>query len=119
MNPIEIYNRTKTLSDACIKVALLMPNNHAMAPYVKVELIRHSSDLCICTRSLKSEQVSSVFVERLNKAVDASNGCGYWLQMVIDQALLDQQVILPLLHEADNMSSLFLSALKRGRNKTE
>ncbi len=120
MNPSEIYTRTNTLAKACLKVSQVLPHDNQMATFARVELVRHSSDLGIRTRGLMKGQLGEVFVERLSKAVDSCNGCGFWLQLILDDGILDKKEILqPLISECDAMSTMFLAALKSAKNKME
>lgn len=120
MDPKEIYHRTNVLAKACMKVSMLLPVDQPMATFARVELVRHASELGVKTRGLRKGQLSSVFIERLSKAVDSCNGCGFWLQTVLDDGLLQKKEILePLIQECDALSYLFLAALKRANDQTE
>lgn len=120
MDPKELYIKTKTLSKACLKVALVIPHDSQLATFARVELVRHASELGIKTRGLLVGQLGEVFVERLSKAADSCNGCGYWLQVVLEDKVLDKPEILePLIQECDALSKMFLTALKSAKNKME
>jgi hypothetical protein len=119
MNPIDIYLRAKTLTDACIKVALILPGNQPLAAYAKGELIRHASELAIASRGLRKEQVSSIFLGRLDKGVDGANGCAHWLQLTLDQNILNQEIGAPLVEECEKLANIFIGALKIAQSKLE
>ena len=120
MSPKEIFIRTETLSKACMKVAMVLPHEHQMTPFAKVELIRYASDLGIRSKGLASGQLGVVFVEGLGKAIDSSNGCGFWLQVILENGLLDKrEIIEPLIRETNLLSAMFMAALKTARNKMD
>lgn len=120
MNPKEIYEKTKTLSKACLKVSMVLPHDNQMATFARVELVRYASDLGIKTRGLMVGQLSEVFVERLSKATDSCNGCAYWLQIIQEEGILNKpEIIQPLIAECDGLSAMFLAALKAARSKMD
>ncbi|MFT5723450.1 MAG: hypothetical protein ACI9JN_000563 [Bacteroidia bacterium] len=120
MDPQAIYNKTHTLAKACLKVAMVLPHDQHMATFARVEMVRHASDLGIKTRGLLVGQLGTEFVERLSKAVDSCNGCGFWLQLILEDGLINKPDILnPLIKECDAMSNLFLAALKSAKNKMD
>ena len=119
MQANEIHSRASTLSNACIKVAALIKANQPISNYTRGELVRHASDLTIQSKGLMTGQVSSIFVDRLNRCVDASNGCGFWLELVISDKMMDESIIAPLIEESNKLSQLFLSALNSAKSKIE
>ncbi|MCO4818390.1 MAG: hypothetical protein KC517_02110 [Bacteroidetes bacterium] len=120
MDPQAIYNKTNTLAKACLKVAMVLPHDQQMAAFARVELVRHASDLGVKTRGLMVGQLGEVFVERLSRAVDSCNGCGFWLQLIIDDGILNKpEIISPLVKECDTLSAMFLAALKTAKNKMD
>jgi len=120
MDPQAIYNKTNTLAKACLKVAMVLPHDQQMAAFASVELVRHASDLGVKTRGLMVGQLGEVFVERLSRAVDSCNGCGFWLQLIIDDGILNKpEIISPLVKECDTLSAMFLAALKTAKNKMD
>ncbi|MBO6517264.1 MAG: hypothetical protein JJ975_12000 [Bacteroidia bacterium] len=120
MDARELYKRTNTLARACLKVAMVLPHDVPMATFARVELVRHASDLGVRTRGLMVGQLGEVFVERLSKAADSCNGCGFWLQTILEDGILDKkEIIQPLMTECDSLGHLFLEALKRAKNKME
>ncbi len=117
MNPEEIYKRTDTLSKACIKVALLMKINTAVDGHCKAELVRNASEMAIKSRSLMVSQIGRFFVERLNVAAEHATACGYWLEHIEDQGLMDVAIIRPLIKECDQLYRLFLLSAKSASDK--
>lgn len=120
MDPKIIYTKTNKLAKACLKVAMVLPHEHQMSAFAKVELVRHASELGYRTRGLMVGQLGEVFVERLSKAVDSCNACGFWLQLIHDDGILQKpEILLPLVQECDDLAMLFLAALKKAKNKMD
>ncbi|MCB0733128.1 MAG: hypothetical protein H6608_02590 [Flavobacteriales bacterium] len=117
MNPSEIHHRTATFSNACLKVSAVLQPNQPLVQMAKVELVRYASDLAIQTRGLMSGQISSFFVERLNKAVDSCHGCHYWLEMVEREKLLDSVIVEPLMRESLQLAQMFMAAAISAKSK--
>lgn len=117
MNPEEIYKRTSTLSKACIKVALLMKVNTVVDGHCKAELVRNASEMAIKSRALMVSQIGRFFVDRLNAAAEFSIACGYWLEHIEEQELMDSAIIKPLHEECDQLYRLFLLSAKSASDK--
>lgn len=119
MQAQEIYTRSTTLSSACFKVSTIIQTGSPIANYGRGELVRHASDLAIHSKGLLTGQLSSVFVDRLNRCVDSCNGCSFWLQQVLNEKLMDESIILPLIAECDQLGLLFMAALKSANKKID
>lgn len=119
MQPSEIQTRTNTLSNACIKVSALLAGNQPIVESCRRELVKHASELSIQARGLSFGQISSIFVERLNKSVDSCNGCAFWLQLVVQEKMMDGSIIQPLISESESLAMMFLAALRSSKIKSE
>ncbi len=120
MDATEIYKRTNTLSRACLKVSSVLPHDQTMATFARVELVRHASDLGIRSRGLMVGLPPDLYIERLSKTAESCNGCAFWLQIILEEGLLNKPDILdPLIKESDSLSQMFLHALKRGMDKMQ
>lgn len=117
MIPDEIKNRTDTLSQACLKVALLMKVNTEVDGHAKAELVRNASDMAIKSRSLMVAQAGRYFADRLNAAAENAMGCSYWLEHIGTQGLLDGNIVKPLISECEQMYKIFLLSAKKAADK--
>jgi hypothetical protein len=119
MNVAELRNRTTTLANACIKVSVLLPGGNALIHLVKEKLLQHATELSVKTRILGYPQNSEHFISRLNECADASNACGFWLELVKAEQLMDMSLIDPLIDECDALLKLFLLVAKKSKDKLE
>jgi hypothetical protein len=115
----ELTQRTRTLAQACIKVSILLPSGHAMSSLIKEKLLSQASELASKTRGLGLSQSPEYFASRLNTAADAANACGFWLEFVRDEKLMDVALIIPLIDECNVMLATFLQAAKKAKDKME
>ena len=119
MNTEELNLRTKTLANACIKVSILLPANATLGILIKDRLLNCATDLAVKSRGLGMTQNAEYFANRLNSAAEAANSCGFWLEMIKDEQLMDVSLINPLIEESNTLLSLFLQASKKVKDKLE
>ena len=109
----DLYKRAKTLSKACMKIALVLPQDKAMAIIIRSHLIDSSSSMAIKAKGVMSTQVQSLFLQNMNEAKQSADACQYWLEMVNDEGFLEGQIIEPILKENMEISHLLAMAIKK------
>lgn len=115
----EIIQQTRVFSDACFKVAKILKPQDEFAGHCKAELVKHAANLSIYARGLVFGQSGDLLGKRLFELSNASSGCAFWLQYIIDQNLIDSTIIQPLITESDRLLNAFMQAGKNLQNKME
>lgn len=115
----DIYKRAKTLSNACTKIALLLPQSHALSGVARGELIKHATDLGVKTRGLSHPQIPNQFVQSLYDARGSVDGIGYWLEYVLEEKLMDPELVTPVLEESNGMIGIFSKGIQTLKGKLD
>ncbi|MFY0644580.1 MAG: four helix bundle protein [Bacteroidia bacterium] len=109
----DLYKRAKTLSKACMKIALVLPADQAIAIIIRSHLIDTSSKMAIGAKGVMSTQVQTLFLQNMNEAKQSADACQYWLEMVKDEGYLEDQIIDPILKESMDINHLLALAIKK------
>ncbi|MFM9944485.1 MAG: hypothetical protein ACKVQB_04560 [Bacteroidia bacterium] len=119
MNPVELKERTKLLGHTCTKLALLLPQNNLIAMHLRNELLAVSIDLPSKTRGLLVGQSTANFVRKLSDCSELADRCGYILEFIDDEKMMESHLINPLMEECNELIRLFYSAYKSVKDKIE
>ncbi len=109
----DLYNRSRTLSKACIKMALVLPNDKALAIVIRGNLIESSSKLSIKCKGLMNTQGQELFIKNVSEAREAADACNYWLEMVHEEGYFEEHIIDPIFQESKDISKLLALALAK------
>jgi hypothetical protein len=115
----DIYKRAKTLSNACTKIALLLPQSHALSGVARGELIKHATELGVKTRGLRHPQIPNQFVQSLYDARESVDGIGYWLEYILSEELMDENLVKPVLEESNGMIGIFSKGIQAIKDKLD
>lgn len=109
----DIYKRTKTLSKACVKIALVLPQDKLLCNLIRGQLIDRATDMAIKSKGLMITQNPDFFLKKLSDAKEATDGCQYWLEMIREENYLDSEIINPIFAESESISHLFALAIRK------
>ena len=119
MNPAELKDRTKVLGHTCTKLALLLPHTNVVALHLRNELLAVSIDLPCKTRSLLVGQSTANFVKNLGECSEQADRCGYILEFILEEKMMETHLVQPLKDECDELIQLFYAAFKSVKNKLD
>ncbi len=119
MNPLELRERTKILGQTCTKLALLLPSDNIIAVHLRSELLSVAIDLPSKTRGLLIGQSTANFVKKLSECSEQADRCGYILEFISDEKMMEDKLINPLIEECNDLIQLFYSAFKTVKDKIE
>ena len=119
MNPTELKERTKVLGQTCTKLALLLPQNNIIAIHLRNELLAVAIDLPSKTRSLMIGQSTSNFVNKLADCSELTERCGFILEFIVDEKMMDPDLINPLIEECQQLAQLYYAAFKSVKDRID
>ena len=108
-----IYDRTRVLSNTCLKIALVLPKDVLMSNVTREHLITHSSNLAIKSKGLMVTQNPDFFLQKLNDARESVDGCYYWIDTIKEESWVSSKILNPVLEECNAISDLFGAAIKK------
>src|SRR4030042_5090497 len=85
--------------------------------HIRIQLIRCSTSVAANYRAACVAQSRAHFISKLGIVVEEIDEACFWLEFIIDEKLIKSDRILPLLEEAKELTSVFVSARKTSRLK--
>jgi four helix bundle protein len=110
----ELKQRTKIFAHRCVKLSLTLPNTY-LGNHIKGQLIRSSTSTASNYRSACIAQSKASFISKLSIALEEADETFFWLEFIIDEKLLKSKLVEPLLNEAKELTSIFVSSRKTAR----
>ena len=114
MKSEELKQRTKTFAHRCVKLSITLPNTY-LGNHIKGQLIRSSTSTASNYRSACVAQSKASFISKLSIALEEADETFFWLEFIIDEKLLKSKLVEPLLNEAKELTSIFVSSRKTAR----
>ncbi|MGD8500829.1 MAG: four helix bundle protein [Phycisphaerales bacterium] len=90
---------------------------NSLGDHINKQLIRCSTSVAANYRAACVAQSRAHFISKLGIVVEEVDEACFWLGFVIDENLLKENRVLPLLDEAKELASVFISARKTSRLK--
>ena len=111
MNREELTERTKKNSHHCVKLAMALPET-ALGEHLRRQLIRCSTSVGANYRATCLSQSKASFTAKLSIVLEEADETAFWLEFIIDENLLKEKLIKPLLKEAEELTAIFASSRK-------
>ena len=111
MNSKDLIIRSKNFAYHCIDVCSLLPNNF-LGNHTKGQLIRCSTSVAANYRATCHAQSKPSFIAKISIVVEECDESEFWLQLIIDKKLIQEEKIIPILKEANELTSIFVSSRK-------
>jgi len=108
MDAEELKKRTKEFAHRCVKLAVSLPET-ALGRHIRGQLIRCSTSVAANYRASSLSQTKAVFISKISIVIEEADESEFWLEFIIDEKLLERKRALPLLKEAHELSSIFIT----------
>src|SRR4030042_3140661 len=118
MDADDLKDRIKDFAHRCVKLALALPNT-ALGNHIRGQLIRCSTSAASNYRSVCVAQSKPAFVSKLSITIEEADEACFWMDFVIDEKLLQEKKLLPLLQEDRELTSILVSSRKTARGLRE
>jgi four helix bundle protein len=116
MDEIALKQRTKEFAHRCVKLSMALPRTY-LGNHIKGQLIRCSTSVASNYRATCIAQSKASFVSKLSIVLEEVDESHFWLEFIIDEPLLSEQRVLPLLKEAEELTAIFISSRKTARSR--
>ncbi len=114
MTPEELKKRTKQFGLRCIKVVESLPNTRTGEVLGK-QLVRSATSVGANYRSACRAQSKAHFVSKIAIVVEEADESLYWLEMIVEAALLPESKLKDLLKEGDEIVAILTAASKTAK----
>jgi four helix bundle protein len=111
----ELKKRTKDFAHRCVKLALALPQS-PLGDHIRRQLIKCSTSVAANYRAACIAQSKASFVSKLSIVIEEVDESCFWLEFIIDEKLLNEKQVAPLLNEGEELTSIFISSKKTMKN---
>jgi four helix bundle protein len=111
----ELKKRTKDFAHRCVKLALALPKS-PLGNHIRGQLIRCSTSGASNYRAACIAQSRASFVSKLSIVIEEIDESCFWLEFIIDEKLLKEKQVVPLLDGGKELRSIFVSSRKTIKN---
>jgi four helix bundle protein len=116
MNREELTKRTKEFAHRCVKLAMALPET-ALGKHLRGQVIRCSTSVAANYRATCLSQSKASFIAKLSIVLEEADESAFWLEFIIDENLLKENLIKPLLQEAEELTKIFASSRMTANTK--
>ncbi len=117
VNPEELKQRTKQFAHRCVKLTLALPDT-PLGRHIRGQLIRCSTSVASNYRAACLAQSKAHFTAKLSIVAEEADESAFWLQFIIDENLLEEPRVMPLLSEAGELTRIFVSGRKTVKDRS-
>ncbi len=116
MDSEELKSRTKIFAHRCIKLSTALPKL-TLGRHIKGQLIRCATSAAANYRAVCIAQSKASFISKLSIVIEETDESAFWLELIMDEKLLKANLVNPLLKEANELTSIFMSSRKTARKR--
>jgi len=109
MDRDELTERTKKFAHRCVKLAMALPET-ALSKHIRGQLIRCSTSVAANYRATCLSQSKASFLAKISIVLEETDESAFWLEFIIDESLLKENQVKPLLREAEELTAIFASS---------
>lgn len=110
----ELKRRTKDFAHRCVRLAMALPNTQ-FGNHLRGQLIRCSTSVASNYRAACISQSKASFISKLSIVIEEADESYFWLEFIIDEKLLRNNLVEPLLKEANELTAIFITSRKTAR----
>jgi len=114
MDSEELKRRTKDFSHRCVKLALALAKG-PLGDHVRKQLIRCGTSVGANYRAACVARSRPDFAAKLGIAIEEVDESCFWLEFIIDECLLKENRVVPLLTEGRELTSILVKSRKTTR----
>jgi four helix bundle protein len=116
MDEKELKQRTKTFAHRCVSLALALPKT-ALGNHIRNQLIRSATSVAANYRVALMAQTKAAFISKISIVIEEADESEFWLEFIIDEELMERKKVLPLLNEAHELASIFITTRRTAQGR--
>lgn len=114
MNKSELKDRTKSFALRVMKLVDALPNT-VSGRAIANQLVRSGTSVGANYRAACRSRSKAEFAAKLGTVVEEVDECCFWLELIMDGALLPRQPVEPLHKEADELTAIFVASVRTSK----
>ena len=116
MDAVELKRRTKQFAHRCVKLALALPRT-VLGDHIKRQLIRCVTSVAANYRATLLSQTKAAFIAKMSIVIEEADEAEFWLEFIMDEALIENKKVKPLLNEAHELASIFITTRRTAQKR--
>jgi four helix bundle protein len=118
MKPEDLKERTKQFSLRIMRVVDVLPNTPKGRPLAS-QLVRSGTSVAANYRAACRARSRAEFISKIGVVEEEADETALWLELIVDDKILPEKKILPLLAEANELVAIMAASyISASRNKT-
>ncbi len=117
MDAEELKRRTKQFAHRSVRLSLALPNE-ALGNHIRKQLIRCATSVASNYRAACLAQSKADFASKLSIVLEETDECAFWMEFLLDENLQKEDLVRPLLNEAQELTAIFVAARKTAKDRT-
>ena len=113
----DLKKRTKEFAHRCVKLSLALPQT-SLGKHIKRQLIKCSTSVASNYRAACIAQSKADFVSKLSIVIEEADESCFWLQFMVDERLLGEDLVAPLLDEGKQLTAIFIASRKTAKDRS-
>lgn len=111
VNSEALKNRTKQLALAVIRLSRSLPQTPE-ARIIGRQLLRSATSVAANCRAVCRARSTADFVSKLGLVLEETDETLFWLELLVDAGIKQQDQVLAALDEANQLVSIFVASLR-------
>lgn len=107
----DLKKRTLVFANAIINLVDLLPTT-TTGKVIASQIVRSSTSVGANYRVVNRARSDKEFISKLSIVLEECDETHYWLELIRMRCWLPEDVLVPLISEADELTSIFVSSLK-------
>jgi len=107
----DLTKRTKEFAHRCVKLAMALPET-ALGKHLRGQIIRCSTSVAANYRATCLSQSKASFIAKISIVLEEADETAFWLEFIIDEDILSEKLVEPLLKESKELTAIFASSRK-------
>lgn len=112
-----LKQRAKDFAHRCIKLAMTLTNSD-LGRHIRGQLIRCSTSVASNYRAACLAQSKAAFTAKISIVVEEADESLFWMEFLVEEALVERRLIQPLMQEATELTSIFCASRKTASGNT-
>ena len=110
----ELKKRTKEFAHRCVKLATALPKT-PLGNHIRGQLIRCSTSVASNYRAACQAQSKASFISKISIVVEEADESFFWLEFIIDENMIKNDLVDPLFKEADELTAIFITSRRTAK----
>jgi len=117
MDDVELKKRTMQFALRVMKLVAALPVDF-VGKAIGSQLIRSATSVGANYRAACQGRSKAEFIAKLQIVVEEADECCYWLELIIEGALLPEGKVQLLLDEANQITAIMVASRKSAQNRS-